>query len=145
VLILFGSEDLLPHCRLALTSTGALTMRTRTAHERNAFYVEALGSAVLATVKKGFAALPGATELRVVVLRRDPGASSPADLEWIYAGNFPRHWAARLPWNALNPSQILLNAPGAKMHRGAEGSVAGMPLSGQPGLSEIVSAVREAV
>lgn len=73
----------------------------------------------------------------------------PQDLvehEWLYAGRFPRHSTAKLPWKALDPGQVLLNAPDAKMlRRGAAGTVMGMSFSDQPGLTEIVSAVRAAV
>jgi hypothetical protein len=145
VLIVFGPEHLvLPH-RLAMTPDGTPALQARTTMERNAFYLKALGSTVLATVKKAFAVLPSATEVRVVVLRREPQASSPADLEWIYAARFPLSWTARLPWNVLDPGQILLNAPDSTIERGAAGAVVGMALSDRPGLAEIVSVVRAAV
>jgi hypothetical protein len=147
VLILFGPQDFVPERGPAQTATGIPTLHKRTKTERNDFYVRALGSKVLATVKEGFAVVPNATEFRVVVLRVDPQASSPAaHVEWIYAARFPRHWTAKLPWNALDPGEILLNAPGAKMQRGGvAGGVVGMSFSDEPGMAEIVSVVRAAV
>ncbi|MFG1929952.1 DUF4236 domain-containing protein [Mycobacterium sp. NPDC048908] len=147
VLILFGPVDLVPERRPALTPSGQPTLHKRTKTERNDFYVRALGSTVLATVKEGLAVAPSITELRIVVLRKDPQATTPSGyVEWIYAARYPRAWTAALPWQSLDPAEVLLKAPQAKMLRkGAAGNIVGLLLDDEPGLSAIVDSVREAV
>lgn len=147
ILILFGPVDLVPERRPALTPAGQPTLHKRTKAERNDFYVRALGSTVLATVKEGFAVAPSVTEIRIVVLKKDPQAPTPSGyVEWIYAARFPRAWAAALPWQSLDPAEVLLKAPEAKMMRkGAAGNIVGLPLDDEPGLSAILDSVREAV
>jgi len=144
VLIIFGPVDLVPEKQPDITPSGRPTLRKRTQSARNDFYVQALGSTVLATVREGLAVAPSVTELRVVVLRRDPGAADPASyLEWIYAGRFPRAWAASMPWAAVNPAEALLQAPEARMRRrGAAAHVVALPLDDEPGLAGIVAEVR---
>ncbi|CAM3845406.1 DUF4236 domain-containing protein [Mycobacterium frederiksbergense] len=144
VLIVYGSADQVPEKQPTLTPTGKPTLRKRTLSERNDFYVRALGSTVLATVKEGLAVAPSVTELRVVVLRRDPAAADPsAYLEWIYAARFPRAWVASMFWTTINPGEVLLQAPAAQLRRrGAAGHVAALPLDDEPGLGGIVDEVR---
>jgi hypothetical protein len=144
VLIIYGPVDLVPEKQPDTTSAGRPTLRKRTQSARNDFYVQALGSTVLATVREGLAVAPSVTELRVVVLRRDPGATDPASyLEWIYAGRFPRAWIASMPWATVNPAEALLQAPEARMQRrGAAAHIVGLPLDDEPGLAEIVTEVR---
>ncbi len=147
VLIVFGSVDLVPDRRPATTAGGQPTLRKRTKSERNEFYVRALGSTVLATVKEAFAVAPSLTETRIVVLRKDGHAATPAHyVEWIYAARFNRAWTAALPWQSLDTAEILLQAVDAKMlRRGAAGNVAGLPIDDEPGLAAIVEAVRAAI
>jgi len=144
VLIIYGPVDLVPEKQPGITPAGRPTLHKRTQSARNDFYVQALGSTVLATVREGLAVAPSVAELRVVVLRRDPGAADPAAyLEWIYAGRFPRAWVASMPWVTVNPAEALLQAPEARMQRrGAAGHVIALPLDDEPGLAEIVAEVR---
>lgn len=72
VLIVFGPLDLVPERRPAVTPTGKPTLHKRTKAERNDFYIKALGSTILATVKEGLAVAPSLTEIRVVVVRKRP-------------------------------------------------------------------------
>lgn len=145
VLILYGPVDLVPERRPALTPTGRPTLHKRTKTDRNDFYVSALASTVLATVKEAFAVAPSVTELRVAVLRKDPQADSPQKfLEWIYAARFPRDWVAGFDWHSIDPAEVLLRAPEAQFERkGAAGNVVGLPLDEDPDLRSIVEAVRE--
>jgi hypothetical protein len=147
IVIIYGPVDLVPERQPAITPTGRPTLHKRTKTDRNNFYVRALGSTVLATVKEGFAVAPSVTEFRVVVLKKDPHAPSPAAyVEWIYAARFPRNWTGSLPWQSLNPGQALLMAPDARMERrGAAANIVGLPVADEPGLSRIVDTVRAAV
>lgn len=61
VAIFFGTWELVPVSRPDLTPTGRPTLHKRTKTERNAFYLKALGSTVLATVREGFASPPALT------------------------------------------------------------------------------------
>lgn len=144
VLIIYGPVDLVPEKQPDITPAGRPTLRKRTQSARNDFYVQALGSTVLATVREGLAVAPSVAELRVVVVRRDPGATDPASyLEWIYAGRFPRSWVATMPWDTVNPAEALLQAPEARLQRrGAAAHVVGLPLDDEPGLAEILAEVR---
>lgn len=144
VLIIYGPVDLVPEKQPDTTPAGRPTLRKRTQSARNDFYVQALGSTVLATVREGLAVAPSVAELRVVVLRRDPGAADPASyLEWIYAGRFPRAWVTSIPWATVNPAEALLQAPQARMRRrGAAGHVVALPLEDEPGLTQILTEVR---
>lgn len=147
VLVLFGPVDQIPECQPAVTATGQPTLRKRTKTARNDFYVKALGATVLATVKEGFAVAPSVNEFRIVVLRKDPQASNPAGyVEWIYAARFPRQWTISLPWQSLDPGELLLQAPDAQLCRqGAAGNVVGLALHNEPGMAEIVEQVRAAL
>lgn len=147
VLILFAPVDVVPERRAALTPSGQPTLHKRTKAERNDFYIRALGSTVLATVREGLAVAPSVTELRIVVLRKDPQATTPSGyVEWIYAARYPRTWTDALPWQSLDPAEVLLRAPQAKMLRkGAAGNIVGLALDDEPGISAIVDIVRESV
>lgn len=147
VLVLFGPVDQIPERQPAVTATGQPTLRKRTKTERNDFYVKALGATVLATVKEGFAVAPSINEFRVVVLRKDPQAPSPAAyVEWIYAARFPRQWTMSLPWQSVDPGELLLQAPDAQLRRqGAAGNVVGLALDDEPGMAQIVEQVRAAL
>lgn len=144
VLIIYGSVDLVPEKQPDTTPAGRPTLRKRSQSARNDSYVQALGSTVLATVREGLAVAPSAAELRVVVLRRDPGAADPTSyLDWIYAGRFPRAWVASIPWATVNPAEALLQAPEARLQRrGTAGHIVALPLDDEPGLAQIVAEVR---
>jgi hypothetical protein len=145
VAVLFGTADLVPATTPDLTPTGRPTLRTRTKTERNAFYLKALGSTVLATVREGFAIAPSVDEFRIVVLRQDPHASIPdRSVEWIYGALFPRGWASELSWNNIDPGQALSLAPHASLKlSGQTGDIDALPLDQQPQLAKLVQDLRD--
>ncbi|WFR71697.1 hypothetical protein P9209_23440 [Prescottella defluvii] len=143
VAVLFGTADLVPERKPALTPSGKPTLHKRTKTERNELYAAALGSTVLATVKEGLAVAPGLDEVRVVVVRKDPQASADRYLEVIYAARFPRAWTGALQWATLNPAETLLRAPDAQLtRRGAARDIVGLDLSNEPGISELLDLMR---
>jgi hypothetical protein len=75
IVVVFGTPDMVPEQKPALTPGGKPTLHKRTKSERNAIYAAALGSTVLATVKEGLAVSPGTAEIRLLVVRRDPQAA----------------------------------------------------------------------
>ncbi|MBT2568797.1 hypothetical protein J7I84_20345 [Arthrobacter sp. ISL-85] len=146
VVILFGAADLIPDRMPWLTPAGNLTVKKRSKTERNALFVAALGSTVLATVKEGLAAGPSVDEFRVVVLRKDPGALKPADfVAPIYIARF-RRAAMAGPWTTREPVASLLTAEGAMLtRRGAIGDVLPLDLSDHPETADLVETFRPLV
>jgi hypothetical protein len=145
VAIFFGTSELVPVSRPDLTPTGRPTLHQRTKTERNAFYLKALGSTVLATVREGFAIAPSVDEFRIVVFRRDPHATIPDRyIEWIYGALFPRAWVEGLSWNDIDPAQALSLAPHASLKlSGPTGDVDALPLDRQPQLANVVKDLRD--
>lgn len=145
VAVLFGTADLVPATTPDLTPTGRPTLRKRTKTERNAFYLKALGSTVLATVREGFAVAPSVDEFRIVVLRKDPYAAIPdRAVEWVYGAIFPRAWANELSWDDVDPGQALSLAPHASLHlSGQTGDIDALPLDKQPELATLVEDLRD--
>lgn len=146
VAMLFGTAEMVPERKPALTPGGKPTLHKRTKTERNDLYAEALGSTVLATVKEALAVAPGLSAIHVVVVRKDPQASTDRYLEVIYAGRFPRAWTETLPWATLDPVETLLRAPDAKLtRRGAARDIAGIDLTDEPGVREVLALMRSAL
>ncbi|MDG3015266.1 DUF4236 domain-containing protein [Speluncibacter jeojiensis] len=146
VAMLFGTAEMVPERKPALTPGGKPTLHKRTKTERNELYAEALGSTVLATVKEALAVAPGLSAVHVVVVRKDPQAGADKYLEVIYAGRFPRAWTDSLPWATLDPVETLLRAPDAKLtQRGTAHDIAGIDLSDEPGISEVLALMRSAL
>ncbi len=91
VVVVFGSADLVPEKVAASTPAGKPTLKKRSKTDRNALYVKALASTVLATVREALLTSPSTDEVRVVVLRRDPLAPDPDQrVAPIYTATFER-------------------------------------------------------
>lgn len=144
VVVVFGSADAVPERTPSLTATGRPTTKKRTKSERNALYVAALGSTVLATIREGFVVAPSVDEFRVVVLRKDLNAPTPADyITPIYSARFPRATVNGMEWKATDPTAALLAADDAQFRRkGAAGDVAAIELGEHPELQEVVQTFR---
>jgi hypothetical protein len=144
VVVTFGTIAMIPEQKPATTPTGNPTLKKRTKGERNALYAAALGSTVLATVKEAFAVSPSTDEVRVVVVRKDPTAATPAEyLSAIYAARFPRDKTMRLDWQRLDPAETLLRAPDALLRRrGAAQDVVAIDVDSEPQLSALVDRLR---
>lgn len=147
VVVLFGPAAMVPDRTPGFTPTGRPTAKRRTKSERNALYVDALGSTVLATVREGFAVAPSLDSIRTVVLRRDPDASTPAEfLTAIYSASFDRAGAAQVDWRSVEPGQSLLTANQAEFRRrGAAADVVSLDLKGRLDLQQIVEQFRAAI
>ncbi|WP_460948413.1 hypothetical protein [Okibacterium endophyticum] len=118
VVILFSPVSAIPERTPSLTPTGKPTTKKRTKTDRNALYVQALGSTVLATVKEAFAVAPSLDEVRVLVLRQDTDAPTSADhLTAIYSAEFERERTNALPWARMDPGSELLAADDAQFER----------------------------
>lgn len=118
VVIVVGSVAVVPERVPSRTPAGKPTTKKRTKTDRNALYVKALGSTVLATVKEAFAVAPSLNEVRVVVLRRDPEAATPPSyLSAIYTAEFDRVRTQAIPWTRVDPAEVLLAADDAQLQR----------------------------
>jgi hypothetical protein len=116
--VLFDAPDMVPEQRPDVTPGGKPTLRKRTKTDRNALYTLSLASTVLATAKEALAVAPAATEARILVVRREPGAATAADyLGVIYIGSFRREGLAHLDWTTIEPVEQLLTATGAQLQR----------------------------
>ena len=125
VVVVFGSADLVPEKVTALTPAGKLTLKKRTKTDRNAMYVRALASTVLATVREALATSPSTDEVRVVVLRRDPQVADPTlRVAPIYTATFERPLVEQVRPDSVDLAQFLARVPDAQLVRkGATGEV----------------------
>jgi hypothetical protein len=118
VVVLFGSADLVPEKVAALTPAGKPTLRKRTKTDRNALYVRALASTVLATVREALATSSSTDEVRVVVLRR---AVASGDLDQqtapIYVATFERRLVEPTRLDRVDLDQLLVQVPDAQLVR----------------------------
>jgi hypothetical protein len=98
-------------------------------------------------VKEGLAVAPSVEEFRVVVLRKDLNAATPADfVAPIYAARFSRQMMQTLKWRTVNPTEALLSATDAQFQRkGAAGDVAPLKLAGNDDLAQLVEKFRPAI
>jgi hypothetical protein len=116
--VFFGSPEMVPQHRPDVTPGGKPTLRRRTKTDTNALYTLALASTVLATVKEALAVAPGATDARILVVRKDKAAATAAEyLGVIYVGSFHREDLAHLDWTKVEPVQQVLTAQGAQLQR----------------------------
>lgn len=144
VLMMFGTPQMIPEHKPALTPSGRPTLKKRTKTDRNALYAAALGSTVLATVKEGFAVAPSVEEIRVLVLHKDPQALSPEGfLSAIYAARFRREPLRRWNWWQVDPIEALLTAHDAMLHRkGTTQEMTPLDLSGEAELAALLDRLR---
>lgn len=147
VVVVFGTVDSIPERTPTVTPAGKTTSKKRNKSDRNALYVAALGSTVLAAVREGFAVAPSVDEFRIVVLRKDLNAATPSDfVAPIYAATFPRSVAEGLEWQRADPTAALLTGQDAQFKRkGAAGDVVAIDLIEHPRLVELVETFRPLV
>lgn len=107
----FGSPDIVPERVKSTTPSGKTTTKKRTKTERNAVYVEALGSVVLAAVKITFAAVPAVDRVRVAVVSDN---SLP---DALFTGTFPRSFLTDIDWASIEPGEEILFADNAQLQR----------------------------
>jgi len=113
------------------TPTGTSRLRRRTPAERNAAYLTAVASTVLAVVRTALAVSPATDEVRVLVLQRDPGKTW-KPLAPIYNGRFPRPWVTGFSWPTVNPIEAIRRAPTARLRLTSAGAMVGIPLDDDP-------------
>jgi hypothetical protein len=145
IVVIFGSVAMIPDRVGTKNAAGKPVLKRRTRTDRNELYVEALGSAVLLTVKQAFASAPGLDDANVVVLRHDPNAAKVPDrLQPIYIGTFARADTARFAWKTLDPAEQLLGTARADLRRsGVAGDVAPLDVRKNPHLVSIVAKFRD--
>lgn len=118
VVVVFGSADLVPEKVAALTPAGKPTLKKRTKTDRNALYVRALASTVLATVREALASSPSTDEVRVVVLRRAvPFGGQVEQTAPIYVATFGRRLVEQIRLDRVDLDELLVQAPDAQLVR----------------------------
>jgi len=117
--VTFGHPDLVPSRHVATGLTGRPTLKRRSRSDVNDFYVAAIGSIVLATVKQALAVAPATDEVRIAVVRKVPATffAAEATIRVIYAGVFPRYDMESLDWQTIDPESELLRARGGELVR----------------------------
>jgi hypothetical protein len=142
-----GPQSDMPARKAATTPTGKLTVKARTKTEIADLYVRYLGSTVMATAKEAFAVSPATSEVNLVVLRKDPGASSPSEyLAPVYTGTYSRAATERYTSSSGDVVEEMLRADGARLNRkGAAKEVALIDISGDAALVELVNSFSKAL
>ncbi|HEY0187969.1 MAG TPA: DUF4236 domain-containing protein [Cellulomonas sp.] len=140
VVVVLGSVALVPEQVAALTPAGRPTVKKRTKTDRNAVYVRALASTVLATVCEALQTSPSSDEVRIVVLRRDPQAADPnARIVPICTATFVRRLVEQLRPERVDLDHVLAEVPGARFCRtGATGEVAAIGTGDDPDLAHLI-------
>ena len=141
VVVVFGSADLVPEKVAALTPAGQPTLKKRTKTDRNAVYVRALASTVLATVREALATSPSTDEVRVVVLRRDPQVADPTlRIAPIYTATFERTLVEQVRPDRVDLDQLLASVPDAQLVRkGATAEVVAIPTRDDEDLARLTA------
>jgi hypothetical protein len=138
--VLFGTADLIPDHRPALTPGGKPTLRKRTKTDRNALYTQALASTVLATVKEALAVAIAADQARILVVRRAlQGSSAAQSLEVVYLETFHRDRLQAVDWADVDPIEKLLSADGGQLNlKGSTREVVPISTEDEPELQALL-------
>ena len=140
VVILFAGISTVPEQKPARTPSGRPTLARRTKTERNALYLEAMASTILATVREGYASAPNLQEIRIVVVRRSESPTASDDLETIYVGSFPES-AKRWDWEQLRPVVMVALDANLLVIKGQAKEVSPIDLTDEPEVAETVAAL----
>lgn len=133
VVVVFGTPEMVPERKAALTPTGRPTLHKRSKTERNSVYLTALASTVLATVKEAFAVAVSADDVNVVVLQSAPGEPRPRP---IYLGQFGRRQVEQIDWPTVDPVSVVRSTAEAQLSlKGVSRTVT--PLVGLDGIEQI--------
>lgn len=131
--VVFGTPEMVPERKAAVTPGGRPTLHKRSMTERNAVYLRALASTVLATVREAFAVAVSAQDVNVVVLQALPGQARPRP---IYLGQFSRRQIEQIDWLTADPVSVVRSTPDAQLQlRGVARAVT--PLHGVEGIEQI--------
>ena len=147
-LIMYGSPEMIPETTPAVTPSGKPTLRKRTKTDRNALYLLAMASTVLATIKEALATSPSTDEVRVIVVRDGRnhllGAGNPGLLP-IYQGSLPRRAIDGCHWSRVDPVRMVLEAEDAGITlKGATKEVVAIPIR-DPDLQHLLNQVQDAI
>lgn len=144
IIAIFGPIDIISATESVTNARGDEVDRRRPKADRNALYVDALGSTVLAVAKCAFAAAPALERAEIIVLRHDRGATRVADrLQAIYRGSFDRPETTALPWRTIDPASHILTVDDAELRRrGAADDVAPLDVRRDPALVTILAKFR---
>lgn len=145
VTMLYGTPDLVPDEKPALTPTGKPTLKRRNKGESADLYAQSLASNVLATAKEAFAVPPGINRVTVLVASKDiRAATADAYLTAIYCGTFHRTRFEQLAWNSVDPLQELYLTPDALISRkGRSAEISPIDLKDEPELQAVMQQIED--
>jgi hypothetical protein len=134
--VLFGTAEMVPERKVTITRSGRPVLLERDQAERNDLYTRILAATVLATAQEAFGSALAADEVRVLVVRPDPGTRSRVrHLGVVYAGRIG--WDT--PWDDADPVQLVLSAPGAQLlRRGVTREVVNLRVGGDDDLQDLL-------
>ncbi|MFN8099665.1 MAG: hypothetical protein U0Q21_15410 [Dermatophilaceae bacterium] len=118
VVVMYGDVTVIPEHRPDVTPGGKLTIKKRTKSDRNALYARAIASTVLVTAKEALAVAPGATEVRVMVVRP---AAVRSGVEPIFAGAYSRALLDSVDWSR-NDDPFVVAFDGSDVRYSTKGS-----------------------
>lgn len=144
IIVIFGPLSQIPTSSPGTNARGDEVSKRIPKAERNALYITALGSTVLATAKCAFASAPSLEDARIVVLRHDPEAARVADrLQPIYRGSFDRSATTSLPWRSLDAAAEILGVDDAELRRrGVAEDIAPLDVRKDPALVSLLAKFR---
>lgn len=137
VVVFFKAIDAMPPMTVVEATDGTAQLQEQRA--RHAWYLRAMGSTVLATVRQTLAACPSVDAVSVLVVRDDKDDPTAVAL---FAGQLDRGGATRpCPWDA-DPARALLDGAGGLLRlAGADHEVRPLDPRELPGLSDLLSAL----
>ena len=123
-----------------VTPTGRPTMKKRTKTEVAEFYLEAMSSNALATIKEAFAVAPGINEARLLVVRgREDPAIGRMILEVLFFGLLTRAQLEQVNWERVHPTATFLSlADGRVGLKGKNKQLLAVDVSDDPEVKEVL-------
>lgn len=139
MVVTVGPPSLVPDRTVVTGHGGEQRLAVKSPHDINTSYLRAIGSAVLATVRRTLATCATVEELCVLVVRPAPGSRAHGVL---FAGGFQRLEVRDWGWADLDPAATLLARPGQQIRlMGANEQVAALDLADLPLLRDLVAAL----
>lgn len=139
VVVRYGTPEDVPHTMVVEAPDGTAELQERDQRSRNACYLQAMGSTVLATVRHTLSACPSVDTVSVLVVRDD---NDHIDAVALFAGQFHRDAATRPSrWDA-DPTLALLDSEGALLRlTGPEQEVRPLDPRELPGLNDLLASL----
>ncbi len=139
--------DSLPDQTPGVTSSGRPTLKTLTKRDRILWWLTAMGSNVVATLKEGFAVAPGITAIDLAVITRMPDTQR---LGFVAYGRWTRQAIESVPWRQpedalrfLDIGQDIACAVGTTASGNLASAIKPLDTSRLPGLQSLLDHARD--